>query len=221
MALGISTESGGGDYLPIIKFDSRAGRLFRVDRSQGANGWESDQVDITGNASFVADLENISVGWMLFAAGGRPDFKMARLGAPRPARPSQEYREGFKLIVKLAKDCGGDVREIASNAKAVIGAIDLLHTKYEEGAKTNPGKLPVVKLTGSRPIKTTTPQGSTTNYAPVFEIVKWVARPADLPAGEAPVPTVAAPSTVPAETGSKTMAAPQPATVSEDSDDFG
>lgn len=227
MGLGISTESGSGDIRPILKYDARAGRMFRVDRSQGASGWESEQVDITNNATFVADFENIEVGWMMFSAGGRPDFQMVKLGATKPARPTENHREGFRMSVKLGQSCGGDIRELSSNAKAVIGAIDLLHSAYEEGATANPGKLPVVKMTGTRPVKTTTPQGTTTNYAPVFEIAKWVDRPADLKPGAtaapASVPTTTAPSTVPAETGSKPMAAPA-AKASEPAmadDDFG
>ena len=33
---GFSTEpSAGGDFTPIIKYDARAGRIFRVDRVAG------------------------------------------------------------------------------------------------------------------------------------------------------------------------------------------
>ena len=35
MAFGISYESGAGDIVPVLKFDARAGRFFRVDRADG------------------------------------------------------------------------------------------------------------------------------------------------------------------------------------------
>ena len=45
---GFSTESsGGGDFLPIVKYDARAGRFFRMDRVDTGSGFESDPVDIT------------------------------------------------------------------------------------------------------------------------------------------------------------------------------
>ena len=54
MALGFNLGSGGGggDFLPIIKYDARAGRLFRVDREDGV----STSVDITRNFKAVFDF---------------------------------------------------------------------------------------------------------------------------------------------------------------------
>ena len=43
MGLGLKINSGSKDFLPIIKYDSRAGRVFRVDRADGV----STPVDIT------------------------------------------------------------------------------------------------------------------------------------------------------------------------------
>ena len=64
---GFSTEmSGGGDFTPIVKYDSRAGRIFRVDRVQTNDGFVSDPVDITQGFKAVFDFENIEVGWIDF-----------------------------------------------------------------------------------------------------------------------------------------------------------
>ena len=47
MSLGLKTESsGGGDFLPRIQYDARAGRFFRVDRVQTSAGWESNLEEI-------------------------------------------------------------------------------------------------------------------------------------------------------------------------------
>lgn len=182
MALGLVTESnGGGDFNKVVKFDARAGRMFRVDREQDSGGqWQTDNVEITNGFTAVMDLENIEVGWCLFAAGVAPQLKLVPLGQPLPARPSDQHKQGFRLMMKLGKSSGGDVREISATSKAVLGAVDELHTAYEADKKDNPGKLPLVALTGSKPIVSTGKGQTSTNYAPIFEIQKWIDRPAEL-----------------------------------------
>lgn len=182
MALGLVTESnGGGDFNKVVKFDARAGRMFRVDREQDSGGqWQTDNVEITNGFTAVMDLENIEVGWCLFAAGVAPQLTLVPLGQPLPARPSDQHKQGFRLMMKLGKSSGGDVREISATSKAVLGAVDELHTAYEAQRASNPGKLPLVALTGSKPIVSTGKGQTSTNYAPIFEIQKWIDRPAEL-----------------------------------------
>ena len=178
MSLGLNTGSADGDYAPIVKIDARAGRVFRVDRSQASGGeWVTENVDITQNFQAIWDMENIQVGWALFAAGIAPSFSLVALGDPLPPKPSDQHKQVFRLLVKLGKSAGGDVRELASQAKAVIGSVDALHTAYEAGLKDNPGKLPVVSMTGSTPIKSSGSGMTSVNYAPVFEIIGWQPRP--------------------------------------------
>lgn len=205
MALGLQTESGGGDFADILKYDARAGRMFRVDRTQGAAGWETNNVEVTNGFTFVPDLENIQVGFALFAAGIAPSFVMVPHGDPLPHRPSDQYKQGFKMLTKLGQSSGGDIREFASCAKVVIGALDRLHDAFISGQAANAGKLPVVALTGSTAVVSTGKGQSSTNYAPVFEIVKWIDRPADLVA-----PTRAA---APAQQAAPAPVAQEPANV--------
>lgn len=194
----MSTEGGGGDFADILKYDARAGRMFRVDRAQGASGWETNNVEITNGFTAVFDFENIKVGWALFAAGVAPSFVMVPLGQPFPAKPGDTFKQGFKIMVKLGATSGGDVREFSSCAGAVRTALDKLHDAYVAGLSANPGKLPVVGMTGSVPIVSTGKGQSSTNYSPVFEIVNWVARPEGLGAvAEAPA-SVPAPAPAPA-----------------------
>ena len=181
MALGLQTEGGGGDFTPVVKFDARAGRMFRVDREQDSGGtWSTENVEITNGFTAVMDLEKIEVGWLLFAAGVAPQLTLVPLGQALPARPSDQHKQGFRVLMKLGKDSGGDVREMAATSKAVLGAMDDLHTAYEVGKAANPGKLPVVALTGSKAIVSTGKGQTSTNYAPIFEIKKWVERPEGL-----------------------------------------
>lgn len=216
MAIGISYESTAGDYLPIVKYDARAGRIFRRDRVNG----ENNDSDITKAFKAVFDFENLETGWIDFDTGGAPSYSVSRLSsAEKPERPSDKHRPGVRMIVKLHKDCGGDIREISSTAKAFLRGIDDAHNKYLAGLKDNPDKLPVIVLKDT--IASTTGEGAkrSTNYVPVFEITGWVKRPDDLVykgRGSSTASSGAsAPSSAPS-TGS-TKAAPPPA----DDEDFG
>lgn len=214
MALGLQTESTGGDFLPILKFDARAGRFFRRDR----NGMENTEVDITKAFKAVVDMENVEVGYINFATGGAPDFVLVPLGDPMPQKPSDGHKQGFRVVCKLSNECGGDLREFSSCAKVCIKGLDALHEAYLAGEKQNPGKLPVIVLKDTVPVTTEGKQKST-NYQPVFDIVSWVARPKDMqpqPRGS----KVASPPTAPA-TGSSPVSAPAPKPAMADAEDFG
>lgn len=181
MALGLNTENTeGGDFTPICKYDARAGRLFRVDRQQVGGQWETNNVEITDSFQAIFDMDHIEVGWALFASGVAPSFTMVPIGVTLPPRPSEQHKQTFRLNMKLGKSCGGDVREMASQAKVVIGAMDGLHTAYEAAQAANPGKLPVVALKGSTAVVSSGKGQSSTNYAPVFEIIAWAPRPPEL-----------------------------------------
>ena len=195
MGLGLQTEAGGaGGYNQILKYDARAGRTFRVDREQDSTGqYASVNVDVTQGFQAVMDLAHVQVGWAAFRAGMAPDFRLVALGQAMPARPEGVdektkkpiYGQCFKVMLKLGKSSGGDVRELASSARVVIGAIDALHTAFEAAPEAKAGKLPVVSLKSTTPVVSGNGAQKSTNYAPVFEIVKWVDRPAELVAGGA------------------------------------
>ena len=105
MALGFSYggSGGGADFLPIVKFDARAGRFFRVDREDGV----STPHDITRNFKAVFDFENLEVGWISFNAGSAPDFQMVPFGSAFGDRPSDNHKRGIRMAVKLSGECGG------------------------------------------------------------------------------------------------------------------
>lgn len=192
MAFGFSLTSGE-DFLPICKYDSRAGRISRRDRGEGG----STDVDITRTFKAVFDFENLEVGWISFPAGSAPSFSMAKIGEPMPVKPSDMHKNGIRVQIKLGKDCGGDVRELASNAGAFLRGTNKLHDQYLEGVKSNPGKLPVVVLKDAVAETTGKGEKKSTNYVPVWEITAWVKRPDELV--YRPRSNGAAPSTQPAE----------------------
>ncbi len=231
MALGITSSSGGGEAKPYCKYDARAGRMFRVDRSQGSDGmWTSTPTDITAQSAFVADMENISVGWINFG-GDFPVRIMSVLGKePMPARPGgmdtttgkPSFKQGFSLMILLSKDTDGGVkapRELSSTAGCVIEAIDLLHDTYLAAPQSKEGKLPVVRIAQTIQVKS----GQSTNYKPVFDIVNWVDRPALL-VDHAPAANVGAGGVeqraTPPATGN-TMRPPPSAPAAQATHDFG
>lgn len=165
-------------YLPIVKFDARAGKFTRVDRVQDeAGNWENELHEISADDfEVVADLANLQIGWINFGGNGQaPDFRMVNLDEDIGDRPGDKFKEGFRLKVKLTNGAGDDVRELASTALGFWKSMDELHCAYEKGAGKNKGKLPLVGVH-----EVITVEGKTTTYRPDFKILKWVARPSDL-----------------------------------------
>jgi hypothetical protein len=222
MGLGLKISSGSKDFLPIIKYDARAGRVFRVDKTDGI----STPIDITKKFTAVFDFENVEVGYINFATGSAPDFVMVPLGDVLPACPSENHKQGMRMTVKLGRDCGGDCRELAGTSGAFLASMEKLHDDYLAGVAQNPGKLPVVSLADTVAIESGSGARKSTNYRPVFEITGWVPRPKDLGANtQNAESTHSAPmKSAPPSTGSSRAAAPVPRTpapaMAED-EDFG
>ena len=219
MALNLNFSSGdnGSGIIPIVKYDARAGRISKRDYVGG----EYVTTDITKTFSAIADFENIETGWIAFTPQG-PDMAVAKFGDQVPAQPSPEHKQGVRLLMQLNSKLDGTVRELASSAKAFLRGIDDLHSKYLEGAKQYPGLLPIIKLADT--VLHTTGEGTrkSTNYIPVFEIVKWVDRPEKLV--YTPKMRMASNTQVqisaPPATGSATFVAPVSG-IADAEDDFG
>lgn len=184
MALGLNLNGGGeaGDIVPYCKYDSRAGRVSRSDRKQQPDGnFASEIVDITSTFKAVVDMENIEVGYLLFAAGTAPQMVVVPLGSPMPQKPAAEgWKQGVRFMMKLHASCGGDVREMSGNAASFLRGFDELHTAYEAEKQAHPGKLPVVSLVSTQPVTTGQGAKKSTNYQPHFAIGGWAPRPNDL-----------------------------------------
>ena len=174
---GFSTSGGGGDFLPICKFDARSGRMFRLDRTQGPNGFATDEVDITQTFKAIFDFENIETGWIDFPIGGAPSFALVPIGQPLPPRPTDKHKNGVRFLVRLSNDCAGPlgapVREMAGSSKAFVSGIEQAYIAYQADAAKNAGKLPVFVLEKTTPVKSA---GGATNYHPSFKLVAWAPR---------------------------------------------
>jgi hypothetical protein len=150
--------------------------MFRVDRSQDSTGaWQSDKTDITNeNPTFAVDFGTAEVGFLAFLATG-PSFHLVPIGQPLPPKPTPEHKHGVRLKLLSKKSFGG-LREFASSAKSVLGAIDALHCAYEAAPEAAAGKIPVVQLVGSTAITTKGPTGNVTSYSPALKIMTWTDR---------------------------------------------
>ena len=223
MALGLPTAStNSGDRVAVLKYDARAGKLLRTDRSDASGRWESVDEEITSVFSAIMDLENIEVGWAYFPGGAAPDIRTVKVGNPLPPKPSELHKSCFRIYMLLSDKAGGDVREMCSNAMSSRNAMDILHDQYLTGVAENPGKLPVVKMASTIAIKSSGKNAegkpvSSTNYQPVWQITKWVDRPVQLLPPEDAPPPVQQQAPKPPATGSSKVAAP----VYDDNDDDG
>jgi hypothetical protein len=94
------------------------------------------------------------------------------------------FKRGFRVPVKFADSLaagGPSIREFASNTQVTVRAIDQLHTEWL--AQRQDGKVPVVTTTRYQEI----PSGKgSVNYRPLFQIIRWIDRPADLQPNKAP-----------------------------------
>jgi hypothetical protein len=181
MALG--KRKSGNDFLPPLKYDARVGHLMLPDRVFVDGRWESEQRIVNDEFQAVFDLENLQRGRIKFPKGAAPEATLVPAGADPGDPPTDDHKEGLRVIVKMADELGGDVRELMSTAIALWNAMNDLHDKYEAGVADHPDELPIVTLTGTRETKTQ----SGTSFVPIFAIADWVPRPAELPTAGIPI----------------------------------
>lgn len=176
MALNI--VSTGGDFDPYVKYNAKAGRWY----TKGENG----EVEVQ-HPVFVADFKNVKTGWLLFLEGQAPNCVWdANLSTPAP-KPSDAHKRGFEVRL-FSKAHFGGVVQLSSSSMHLCNAINDLYMQYEAAPEAGQGKLPVVKFTGSTPMK----DKMGTNYRPNFVIEKWVDRPAEFDDAKEAAPQSAA-----------------------------
>jgi hypothetical protein len=170
----------GGTIVPFCKYDSKSGRFKRVDRVQDSDGkFKNSDTEIFFQA--IVDVEHVEKGFMRFIDNQAPQHLLVSADAPMPPKPQGEgWKPGYRAMVKLDDSCGGDVRELTSNAQAFCTGFDKLGEAYEAAKAEHPGMLPVVEVRSTKPVPSGGGGKKSTNYMPIFSIVGWVVRPADL-----------------------------------------
>lgn len=176
MALGINFDgggSGGGKFLPVVKFDAKSGDFIAVNREPQSDGtWEKTEVEVSLPIKAVMDFANLQVGWITFA----PSYSavMAPAGEKMPAKPTAEHKQAVSLKL-FFKEHG--LREFTPTSKTVMRVIDQLHDEFIEQAGDNKGKMPVIEFSGTETVKISTPQGELRFKAPVCKLAGWVDPP--------------------------------------------
>jgi hypothetical protein len=164
------------EFMPSLKYNASTGTFHTMDRVQRNGEWVTEAHDVTDEFTAVFDLENIETGWILFPEKGGPETVLAPPGKNVGPAPSKKHRQGVRVIVKVEGDDAG-AREILSTAAAFWNGVDALHDAYLAEAANHPGQLPVVTLANVQAVETSNGVSCT----PIFEIVDWVDRPADMP----------------------------------------
>ena len=165
----MQSNTGGEDFKTFIKYNAKAGRWYT--KEDKADAEEFEVRDMTA----VFDFGSLRTGWFLFAPGVAPIKQLNDEISTFMPRPAEGFKQGFQINLFSNKNLLG-IREFASTAGIVIDSMNELYDVATAAPEKNEGKLPVVKCTDVRPV--TGAHG--TNYAPVFQIVDWVARPPEL-----------------------------------------
>jgi hypothetical protein len=184
---GFSLDSNTSDFLPILKFDARAGTFIRVDREPGPDGqFVSTPVVLAyDKVKFAVDFENAETGW-LWLGFGPPSMalvsleKVTKKEIALPPKPTPDHKNGIRLVVKLSPgNAAGKpaIRELASSAKAFMRGVAPVYRQYLDERDAHPGMLPVLMQNGPAAIeKSGQGKMTSTNYRPVLKISGWVER---------------------------------------------
>ncbi len=178
------TELGfnsGGTIRPRIKYNSKAGRAYRVEREQDKDGdWVSKDVEVTDNLCFLLDRRSMRKGWMNFKTFHEV---IVPIKADLPEQPDDigsdgklSYKPVLKMTVKLAPNCGGDIREFSTSSMLVMNSIGDLLVDWKSSEHSDDDMCPVIKLVGSEAIS----GNHGVNYKPTWEVSAWRERPADM-----------------------------------------
>ncbi len=212
MAFGMKAPIAA-DFAEIVKFDARAGRLFRLDYNPDTR--EKTSVDITSPPPrFAMDFGALEVGYAHFALTG-PDYRTVPEGQPLPAQPMDKDEQGrllFKPVfrVKIFGKILNGLREWSSSANAVLESVDDLYNKFRAAPEAQSGKIPIVELTRTIPVQMGRGARQTTVYTPCFAIVGWTDRVTEMGGRTVPVPKPPAPTVIPFVPASVTTEAPLP-----------
>ena len=123
--MGLGLTGGGGESqslrIPYIKWNAKAGRMFRTDRTNENGNWESIDTDITDTAIFQVDFDTVRTGWISFS--NPIDFSHATNHGvtfgekPGEANRDNPYKLGFIVgfsRIKISTAFGNSPATLAS-----------------------------------------------------------------------------------------------------------
>ena len=200
MAFGMNVRTG--DFLPVAKYDARAGKFFKMDKRMDGG---SDATEVPQGTKFALDIGTFEAGYVSFGPQGPvrhmvPYYK----GVAMPPQPQDKDAEGKNVFrsgfwSKIAGNAIDGAREWCSNAAVLVNAMDELWEKAVVFPEAAAGKIPLVSIIGTIPVKSGTGAKASTNYGPIFKLEGWVDRPAMLGPRTVPMPGAATQPVQPAQ----------------------
>lgn len=168
MPLNLSVSDG--DFVPYIKYNAKAGRWYVKPENA------TEEIEVT-NPTLAFDMANIRTGWLFYSEGSGPEKVWDPSPSQMAAKPPgpRKFKRGFEVMVYSNAVVGGKklgLREFSSTAANVITAMLRMYAEYEEGVKSNVGKVPVFLCSGVKPIN----GAYGVNYEPQFGLQAWVDR---------------------------------------------
>ena len=189
MAFGMKTVSG--DFLPICKYDARAGKFFKVDKRMDGG---SDVTEIPLGTKFALDVGSFEAGYVMFGPQG-PVRTMVPYyeGVGLPPQPQDKDSEGKLMFrpgfyAKIAGNALDGVREWCSNAAVLLNAMDDLYQQVIQAPEAAAGQIPIICIASTVAVKSGSGARSSTNYGPVLRIEGWTPRPDILGPRTTPMP---------------------------------
>jgi hypothetical protein len=169
----IDIEEGSKDFLPIFKYNAKAGRW--------SHSQDKEETEIE-NPTFVIDFKNAAMGWALFQEKQAPE----RIFDPAPgvkAIKTNDKQKRCLMALCYATESFTGVAEFCATSLHLLRAIKEIHAEYKQRGVDDEAKLPIVKCTGTAAQK----DKFGTNYRPKLKITGYVDRPSELP-DEHPAP---------------------------------
>lgn len=153
MHFDLGLSNGGGSYIRFLP---------------SVNGWQigKDEVPLS---DFVLLPDTLKTGWGKMQEGAAPEWTWDVAIGKRGPQPSEEHKRGFSI--KMIVD--GDEVEWSSTGTGPVMGFQTLFSDVQAGVANNPGKVPVIKYTGSEALKV----GKGSTRKPHFKIEKWIDKP--------------------------------------------
>lgn len=164
-------QGGSGSEGPWIGWAARASHDGTIPaKSFYLRDKDTKQVFEGFNRGVILDIENMKTGWCYSsgAAGQTPDWKWNPSISQFMTKPGDDYKKGFQIPCAIG---GGETATWEQSGAGAWNGFVSLVPALQQGP--GDGKLPMVRITGTRDEKFA--RGSTST--PILEVVKWVDRP--------------------------------------------
>ena len=139
---------GGGEIVPLLKYDAKDGRFQRQDR-ECTNGRWGNRRPTARHFRAALDLANLEVGWIRFPKGAAPELYMVPAGEDIGELPGEGFKQGVRLIALLSGEKAA--RELLNRGHAVGRDRRTCTTPILEERDDHPGGVPIVQVAGQPP----------------------------------------------------------------------